>query len=79
MNSLEEMIMEEISTLPEMQLIDVLGFIRYLKSDARGNHELIEKWFEGAQKSIHARKAELKLTEEDLAAQIQKKHKSKNK
>lgn len=32
MNSLEEMIMEEIATLPYMQLIDVLGFIRYLKS-----------------------------------------------
>ncbi len=79
MNSLEEMIMEEISTLPEMQLIDVLGFIRYLKSDAHGNHKLIEQWFEGAQKSIHARKAELKLTEEDLAEQIRKRHKTTKK
>jgi hypothetical protein len=73
MNSLEEIIMEEISTLPEMQLIDVLGFIRYLKSESHGSHELIEQWLEGAQKSIHARAAELKITNEDIEAQIQKK------
>lgn len=47
MDSLEEIIMEEISSLPEMQLIDVLGFIRYLKSEFHGNHELIEQWLEG--------------------------------
>ncbi|MBL8103480.1 MAG: hypothetical protein JNM02_13175 [Anaerolineales bacterium] len=66
MNSLEEMIMEEISTLPEMQLIDVLGFIRYLKSETSETPRLIEQWFDGAQKSIHARKVEFKLTQEDI-------------
>ena len=78
MNSLEEMIMEEIATLPYMQLIDVLGFIRYLKSEAHGNHELIEQWFEETQKSIHEKKADLKLTEKDIEAQIQKRHSPRN-
>ncbi|MBK8784001.1 MAG: hypothetical protein IPO22_19925 [Anaerolineales bacterium] len=77
MNSLEEMIMEEISTLPEMELIDVLGFIRYLKSESHGKHEHIQQWLEGTQKSIHARKAELKITDEDIAAQIQKRNSRK--
>lgn len=77
MNSLEEMIMEEITTLPEMQLIDVLGFIRYLKSESHGNHEMIEQWFDGALKSIHSQKAELNLTEEDIKAQIQKRQSTK--
>jgi hypothetical protein len=77
MNSLEEMIMEEISTLPEMQLIDVLGFIRYLKSEGHGKHELIEQWLEGAQKSIHTRAAEFKITPDDIEAQIQKKRRIK--
>ena len=78
MNSLEEMIMEEIATLPYMQLIDVLGFIRYLKSESHGNHELIEQWFDGTLKSIHEKKDELKLTEKDIEAQIQKRHSPKN-
>jgi len=77
MNSLEEIIMEEISTLPEMQLIDVLGFIRYLKSDAHGNHKQIEQWFEGVQKSLHARAAEFKITEEDIEKQIHNKRSAK--
>ncbi len=77
MNSLEEMIMEEVATLPYMQLIDVLGFIRYLKSESHGNHELIEQWFEGTLKSIHEQKAELKLTEKDIEAQIQKRRSTK--
>lgn len=72
MNSLEEMIMEEISSLPEMQLIDVLGFIRYLKSESHGKHEYINQWLTGVQKDIHARKAELKITDEDIAAQVKK-------
>ncbi len=77
MNSLEEMIMEEITTLPYMQLIDVLGFIRYLKSESHGNHELIEQWFEGTQKSIHEQKENLKITEKDIEDQIKKRRDTK--
>ncbi len=77
MNSLEEMIMEEISTLPAMQLIDVLGFIRYLKSETSEKPEGFEQWFDGAKKSVDARKAEFKLTQEDIEAQIQKRGNTK--
>lgn len=72
MNSLEEMIMQEISTLPEIRLIDVLGFIRYLKLEKTETKEWIEEWFESALKSAHRREAELKITEADIAAQINK-------
>ncbi len=71
MNSLEEMIMEEISTLPDMQLIDVLGFIRFLKSETSEKPEWMEQWFDGALKSFHARADEFKLTPKDIEAQVQ--------
>ena len=72
MNSLEEMIMEEISTLPDMRLIDVLGFIRFLKSEKTEKPQWIEEWFESALKSVHARDAEFKITQSDIEDQIQK-------
>ena len=77
MNSLEELIMEEITTLPYMQLIDVLGFIRFLKSEASDTPELIEQWFDGAQKSVHARAAEFGLTQDDIEKQVQKRYQEK--
>ncbi|MFN8382059.1 MAG: hypothetical protein U0V02_08975 [Anaerolineales bacterium] len=77
MNSLEEMIMEEITTLPYMQLIDVLGFIRFLKSEASDKPEWIEQWYDGAQKSVHARAVEFRLTQEDIEKQVQKRYKAK--
>lgn len=46
MNDLEKMIMEEISTLDELRLIDVLGFIRFLKEGKSQNSKQIEEWFE---------------------------------
>lgn len=79
MNSLEEMVMEEISTLPYMQLIDVLGFIRYLKSETSEQPGQMEQWFDGALKSVHSRKSELKLTDEDIQAELKKRHKPKKK
>jgi len=72
MNSLEELVMEEISTLPYMQLIDVLGFIRFLKSETAEQPGQMEQWFDGALKSVHGRKVEFKLTEEDIQAELKK-------
>lgn len=46
MNSLEKMIMEEISSLDELRLIDVLGFIRFLKEGKSKKPKQIEEWFE---------------------------------
>lgn len=72
MNSLEEMIMQELSTLPDMRLIDVLGFIRYIKSEKPEKPKWIEEWFESALRSVHLREGELKITQADIEAQIKK-------
>lgn len=70
MNSLEKMIMEEISTLEELRLIDVLGFIRYLKEGKSEKPKQIEKWFESVAKSVRERASELKITPADIENQI---------
>jgi len=68
MNYLEEIITEEISSLDELRLIDVIGFIRYLKSDKPIKEELIAGWFENILHEIHEQRDELGLTEEVFEA-----------
>jgi hypothetical protein len=70
MNELEKMIMKEISTLNEMRLIDVLGFIRYLKMGKTQNHEWIEGWFEDVLKAIRKQEAEFHITPEEVQKEI---------
>lgn len=62
MNDLEKIIMDEISSLDEMRLIDVIGFIRYLKGHRPVKQELVTKWFEGALEEIRERKGEYGVT-----------------
>jgi len=71
MNDLEELIMKEISTLNDMRLIDVLGFIRFLKAETPSRQPWIEEWFEKSLQTIHAREAEYELTEADIQRQVQ--------
>lgn len=73
MNDLENIIMEEISTLEEMRLIDVIGFIRYLKAEKPVRQDWIANWYESALESIHNREKELKITPADIAEQKKKK------
>ena len=73
MSDLEKMIMEEISTLEELRLIDVLGFIRYLKAGKSEKPQWIEGWFEEAAQSVRERADELKITPLDIEMQIKKK------
>lgn len=73
MGDLEKIIMEEISSLEEMRLIDVIGFIRYLKAEKPIRQEWIAGWYESAIKSMHEREDELKITPADLEKQISKK------
>lgn len=70
MNDLEKMIMEEISTLSEMRLIDVLGFIRFLKAERPAKQQWIEQWFEQTLKAIHNREHELQISPADIQVQI---------
>jgi hypothetical protein len=76
MNELEKMVMKEISTLDEMRLIDVLGFIRYLKMGKTNNHEWIEGWFEEILNTIRRQKGKLHITPEDIQKEIKKLHAS---
>ncbi|MBL8061720.1 MAG: hypothetical protein JNK32_01785 [Anaerolineales bacterium] len=76
MNDLEQMIMDEISTLDEMRLIDILGFIRYLKAEKPLKQDWITDWFDHAAKSIREREKEFKLTPDDIQEQVNdRKHK----
>ena len=72
MNDLENIILEEISTLDDMRLIDVIGFIRYLKAEKPIQQEWIAGWYETAIKSIHEREEELGLKPADLEKQLRK-------
>jgi len=63
MNSLEKIIMDEISSLPDMRLVDVLGFIRYLKMERHDAPAGIEAWFEYAIKVMRTHAEELNITE----------------
>ncbi len=73
MNDLEKIIMEEIATLEDMRLIDVIGFIRYLKAEKPVRQEWITGWYESAIQSIHEREDELKISPEELEKQLRKK------
>lgn len=70
MTNLEQTIMQEISTLPETRLPDVLAFIRFLKISIPREQKEIEENFDKALKSIRARAAEMNITDEDIAAEI---------
>lgn len=70
MNSLQKMIMQEIETLEDIRLVDVLGFIRYLKMEKSVKPKGIEKWFEEVSKTIHERETELGITPEQIEKQM---------
>ena len=70
MTNLEQTIMQEISTLPETRLPDVLAFIRFLKVSIPREQKEIEENFDKALKSIRASAAEMNITDEDIAAEI---------
>lgn len=73
MSDLEKIIMDEISTLEDMRLIDVIGFIRYLKAEKPIRQEWIASWYESAIQSIHQREEELKISPKELQKQLRKK------
>lgn len=75
MNSLEKMILEEISSLDELRLIDVLGFIRYLKMEKHGAPVEVSAWFDHALDSIHLHTQELGVAEEAIKATLNGKEK----
>jgi hypothetical protein len=70
MSNLQQMIMLEISTLPEKRLADVLAFVRYLKLSIPTEEKDLEERFDKALQSIRARAEKLDLTDEEIEAEI---------
>jgi len=66
MSSLEKIIMEEIASLDDIRLIEVIGFIRYLKADKPIKQAQIAGRFENARSEIQERKEELGITPASL-------------
>ena len=70
MTDLEQILLQEISTLPESRRVDVLAFVRYLKLNIPSEELKIEKRFDKALKSIRARAKKMNITPEDIEAEI---------
>ncbi len=70
MTDLEQIILREISTLPESRRADVLAFIRFLKMSIPREQRDIEERFDKALQSIRARAQEMNITDEDIEAEI---------
>lgn len=70
MTNLEQTIMQEISTLPETRLPDVLAFIRYLKLSIPKDQKELDERFDKTLVSIRARAKEMNITQEDIEAEI---------
>ena len=71
MSSFEQTLLQEVAALPESRRADVLAFVRDLRIRLMDDDELeIEKRFDKALKSIRARAKRLKITEDDIDAEI---------
>lgn len=69
MSTMEKTIMQELSTLPEEKMADVLTYIRFVKFSLADAAEL-EKRFDKSWKRVQARAKKLKITQEDIDAEI---------
>jgi D-serine deaminase-like pyridoxal phosphate-dependent protein len=69
MTNLEQIIIREISTLPESRLTDVLKYVRFIKLGLADRDE-IEKRFDKSWKRVRVRAKKLNITQEDIDAEI---------
>jgi hypothetical protein len=70
MTKLEQIILREITTLPEDRLSNVLSYIRFLKFGLDADVKVIEKRFEKSWKRVRARAKKLNISQEDIEAEI---------
>jgi hypothetical protein len=69
MTDFEQVLLKEVSTLPESRQADVLAFIRFLKISLP-NEEKIREDFKEALKDAHATAEKYNITQEDIDAEI---------
>ena len=70
MSNFEQTLLQEVAALPKARRADVLAFVRYLKLSIPNEELEFEKRFDKALKSIRARAKKLKITQEDIDAEI---------
>ena len=69
MTTFETTVLRELADLPEQRRTDVLTYIRFLKlglADEKGIEQNLDKSW----KNVRARAKELKITQEDINAEI---------
>ncbi len=69
MTQLEQTIMNEIATLPESRLTDVLAFVRFLKV-SMPDREKVKRDFKEALKDARATARKYNVTQADIDAEI---------
>jgi hypothetical protein len=69
MTDFEQVLLKEVSTLPESRQVDVLAFIRFLKISLP-NEEKIREDFKEALKDARATAEKYNITQEDINAEI---------
>ena len=69
MNTFEQTLLREVSTLPESRQADVLAFIRFLKISLP-NEEKIKEDFKEALKDARTTAENLNITQADIDAEI---------
>jgi len=69
MNSFEQTLLREVSTLPEARQADVLAFVRFLKISLP-DKEKIKEDFKEALKDARETAQRLNITEADIEAEI---------
>lgn len=70
MTDFERTLLKEVASLPPDRRADVLAFVRYLKLSMLDEDLELEKRFEKTLKSVRARAKKLKITQEDIDAEI---------
>jgi hypothetical protein len=70
MTNFEQTLLSEVASLPESRRADVLAFVRFLKLSIPNEDKQLEARFDQALKSIRARAKKLKITPEDIEAEI---------
>ncbi len=70
MTHFEQILLSEVSSLPEARRADVLAFIRFLKLSLSHEELQLEQRFDEALKSIRARAQQMNITQEDIEEEI---------
>jgi len=70
MTTFEQTVLKELASLPESRRANVLSYIRFLKLGLDADETSIEKRFDESWKRVRSRAKKLKISQEDINAEI---------